>query len=679
MTLDTDLSVPQPWRDDDFTNGQQYKIMKRFTTEGIHRYRIWCSDGIDWNETIITTEPVIPGPPLLKPIPDQYIEEDEELNLDLAEYISDPDTPEVELTININSSYGQVNGTVISFVYPNSFNYPSGRKSELVNISVTDGEFSSYRDLTIWVSPVNDPPMILPIPTQIVIENRKLPLNLSEYIFDIDNPFKELEITEDSLNASIDDYTIFFNYSTGGETDLIRINVSDGDLLAESTIRVKVVSSKVSFVLRDISDINAIEDVKYELNLTQYIIIIKGSTENLRLTCTSQYSTVFGLSVIFLYPDTFTYTLNKKFEDVTIKVIDDVVDYTQTVTMKVNVTSVNDAPKLYNGTVNPKYGNISIQYVFKVYYFDVDGSNNIDVEVIIDGKSHEMNKLVGDKSKYPGIEYSISKSMEIGNHYYYFTCNDGTSAPNRRSSTHQNQFFVTGNLGAQITPEQDYNKKGNETFDLDTDGIPDTWELFHGLDNLNHSDASADFDGDNFNNLLEYLGDDGLPGGNDSTDPNNHQDKPSYKSISPESTTNYFEDWQIFLAIFIIIVVIMVTIYYILISRGLGRTARIPKMSMVPDVNPSRPYSGRNIDLDGPDQKYDEETGRVELSDMDDLAVDAEIDDFDTSSPADEVPVTEVDLTMDDQPFLESDAEETESEIDLEETKSTDKKDKKRK
>ncbi len=41
--------------------------------------------------------------------------------------------------------------------------------------------------------------------------------------------------------------------------------------------------------------------------------------------------------------------------------------------------------------------------------------------------------------------------------------------------------------------------------DSDGDGLPDDWELSHGLNNTDPSDALADTDGDNSNNLAEYL------------------------------------------------------------------------------------------------------------------------------------------------------------------------------
>jgi hypothetical protein len=57
---------------------------------------------------------------------------------------------------------------------------------------------------------------------------------------------------------------------------------------------------------------------------------------------------------------------------------------------------------------------------------------------------------------------------------------------------------------------------GND--DWDEDGMPDAWELKYGF-NTSIDDSGLDPDSDNYNNLQEYLGGDGVPGGGDSSDP----------------------------------------------------------------------------------------------------------------------------------------------------------------
>ncbi len=55
--------------------------------------------------------------------------------------------------------------------------------------------------------------------------------------------------------------------------------------------------------------------------------------------------------------------------------------------------------------------------------------------------------------------------------------------------------------------------------DTDEDGMPDWYEVKFDLD-MEVNDSAADPDNDTYTNLQEYLGKDGVPGGNDSSDPN---------------------------------------------------------------------------------------------------------------------------------------------------------------
>ena len=61
----------------------------------------------------------------------------------------------------------------------------------------------------------------------------------------------------------------------------------------------------------------------------------------------------------------------------------------------------------------------------------------------------------------------------------------------------------------------------NLFLDSDGDGIPDWWEIAHGLDPYNPNDALLDNDGDGLSNRAEYLA---------GTDPN---DRNSYLRIQP--------------------------------------------------------------------------------------------------------------------------------------------------
>jgi outer membrane protein assembly factor BamB len=646
MTRDNDLGIPDIWRDGNYINGEQFKLTnKKFKEEGLHGFRIWCSDGKDWNETIVSNAPIIPGAPVLKNIPDQYVIEDQEHILNLTTFLTDPDTPLDNLILKSNSSYSTVHGLEISFIYPNSFNYPSARNFEIVNISISDGEFFTWKELTLWVQSENDAPIIKPIPNQIVIEKRMIRLNLSEYIHDDDNLTSELIITEDSNEATMDGMEIIFFYPLGGLNEEVTLNVSDGLLWMKRTFNVKVVSSEVSFVLREIEDLKVIEDIEYKLNLTEYIIIIKGSIENLKLSTNSGFARAEGNFINFLYPDYFTYVLKRNTETVEITVTDSVINFTQSTTVKVDITAMNDAPNLNNGSVDPEYGNITSEFIFKVYYYDVDGSENTNVYIMVDGIKYDLNKHSGTKSIYPGVEYSISLPMSIGYHYYQFGCNDGTDAPNNKTTTERSKFYVSGNLGIPAGSGSKPTKPDENQIDYDSDGIPDSWELLHGLNSLNKSDALADFDGDNFNNLLEYFGNDGLPGGNDSTNPNDENDKPISEVPSSEAAVTAYEQWEIYLVGVGVVIVILVIIYSLFESRGLEKSAEISEAESRFEEPTDDEMA---LEVDEPDDDLEPDDEDIIELDMDSEPVFME----------DGVPVTEVDLTQDERPFLESQTDE---------------------
>ncbi|MEA3559090.1 MAG: hypothetical protein U9R75_07550, partial [Candidatus Thermoplasmatota archaeon] len=79
-------------------------------------------------------------------------------------------------------------------------------------------------------------------------------------------------------------------------------------------------------------------------------------------------------------------------------------------------------------------------------------------------------------------------SPTAGNYTITVTATDGVE-------TIEHQFTLTVNALPEV-PDQ--------TTDTDSDGMPDWWEEFYGLDPNNEADASADPDGDNITNLQEF-------------------------------------------------------------------------------------------------------------------------------------------------------------------------------
>ncbi len=110
-----------------------------------------------------------------------------------------------------------------------------------------------------------------------------------------------------------------------------------------------------------------------------------------------------------------------------------------------------------------------------------------------------------------------------------FTLNSGTVVVDQFVMTNACAHFVRMG-GTLIYGSAVLNPNG----DADGDGIPNGYELAHGLDPLNPADASADNDGDGFSNLQEYLA---------GTDPNNPLSTPFVTKSITQQGNNIVVTW----------------------------------------------------------------------------------------------------------------------------------------
>ena len=115
---------------------------------------------------------------------------------------------------------------------------------EYVTFRATD-TFGGIREQTIKVDvlPVNDAPVILDIADLVLMKGQTYTLDLTEYVYDVDNSFSELTILvagDYGETPSIAGYMLLFAYSAEG-TDYIRLEVSDGSATTYATLRVSIV------------------------------------------------------------------------------------------------------------------------------------------------------------------------------------------------------------------------------------------------------------------------------------------------------------------------------------------------------------------------------------------------------------------------------------------------------
>ncbi|MCK5561673.1 MAG: PQQ-binding-like beta-propeller repeat protein, partial [Thermoplasmata archaeon] len=207
--------------------------------------------------------------PVIEPIPDIHAVEDIDKVVDISTYVSDIDNELDELTVADNSVYATVSGMVLTF------NYPNGILSEIVNITVNDGNKQAHREVKVIVTPVNDAPYISEIPDNSAKEDEDLVVNITKYISDIDNTIDELTVHTNSDYASVESNAnsieLTFNYPDGILYELVTVTASDSDKDASRGVNITIEPVNDPPTIGVIPVQYAFEDIDYELDLSEYV------------------------------------------------------------------------------------------------------------------------------------------------------------------------------------------------------------------------------------------------------------------------------------------------------------------------------------------------------------------------------------------------------------------------
>jgi len=276
-------------------------------------------------------------PPAMAIVPDLDAIEDVMLRVDISSFLSDQDTDRADLVIGENSAYVRVSGNELLLQYPN------GITTDVINLTVSDGIFESGREVRVSVTPVNDPPVLLPIPLIEVVESVPYLLDLRPFISDIDNVIDQMIISEDSSYVTVEDGRLRFQYPDGVLTDRIILVVNDGLVEARTEVHVNVTPVNDPPVVDRIPDQVGIEDVPWTIDLENYIRDIDSPIEDLSVISDSPYAGVMGLTLSLLYPDGVT-------QDVVSLAVRDGESET-VVAFSVTIEPVNDPPVV--GTIPP--------------------------------------------------------------------------------------------------------------------------------------------------------------------------------------------------------------------------------------------------------------------------------------------------------------------------------------
>lgn len=287
---------------------------------------------ISQQEVKVTIDPVNDAPELSGPSTLQCTE-DVDKTINMTSYASDVDHSVSELTYSADTTYATVDGSEITF------NYPNGITSETVEITVEDPDGATGSvSVDVSITAVNDPPVLSDIGEINCTEDTDYVLNMTNHVIDQDNTYSELTFMTNSSYVSVDGIEIIFNYPEGITSEIVEIYVEDLDG-ANDTITVQVNIEVVNDAPEIIgpSEIDCTEELDFVLNLTSNITDPDNSLSEITLSTNSSYTSVDGFIVTFNYPEGVL-------EETVRITVEDSQGSSSSITIEVTVVPVNDPP-----------------------------------------------------------------------------------------------------------------------------------------------------------------------------------------------------------------------------------------------------------------------------------------------------------------------------------------------
>ncbi len=182
-------------------------------------------------------------PPVSKGLPNVFFKEDESLPaaFDLDDYFSDLEGDTLVYSVNQTQSYVYATVSADNVVSFSSFRNWSGQQVLTFRAEDEEGAFAEDT-IVVTVIPVNDAPVIFPIPRQEGEKNKAWLLDLSPYIYDSDNPKEDLRLNATFEYVTVAGHYLIFNCEDSFDLRETSVSVSDGLLEGSQIIEISVTS-----------------------------------------------------------------------------------------------------------------------------------------------------------------------------------------------------------------------------------------------------------------------------------------------------------------------------------------------------------------------------------------------------------------------------------------------------
>jgi hypothetical protein len=199
-------------------------------------------------------------------LPDTFnVPEGVPTDVDLSLYIWDVDNDMGDIQLIVDSDYVQVEGLKLLVEFPEDMSMHS------IDLGISDGTYTTWAYVTFLISPVNNPPELLPIADVTIAEDIPYPLDLAPLVSDPDDYDYDLTVTVSTNNCTIDDLLLTFLYPLGGFEETVIVRVSDGFGMDERSFRVRVLAVNDPPVIGDIPLQEIDEDEEVVIFLENWI------------------------------------------------------------------------------------------------------------------------------------------------------------------------------------------------------------------------------------------------------------------------------------------------------------------------------------------------------------------------------------------------------------------------
>ncbi|MCP3683697.1 MAG: polysaccharide deacetylase family protein, partial [bacterium] len=219
-----------------------------FSDAGIYDVLISVSDGsLTDNQSVIITINTTNRPPVLDPVGNKAVNENQTLTIQLT--ASDPENDILTYAIDaslpslytFNTSTGLFNWTPTI----------DDQGSYAVTFNVTDGKLTDFETITINVNNTNRPPVLQVIPNILARENDTI--IITAIATDPDNNTLTYNINDSKFSQSNNIFTWQTGYDDAGVYDVL-VSVTDGNLSDEQTVKISINNSNRAPILQSIGD-----------------------------------------------------------------------------------------------------------------------------------------------------------------------------------------------------------------------------------------------------------------------------------------------------------------------------------------------------------------------------------------------------------------------------------------